>query len=207
MPPVLIATPAAFLSDPPRPSSKELTSTNLRPGARSSPTYSTSSTRAEDCRIRTRQVSGYRMNWCLASASMCFSSPRLPIRGFLENSSRWLYFMKQMIRIGTSVARRAVPGAGRACVLGLTIFLLPTLELRAEETRLFLEKIHHHVTLGSTVADNGDINPYAVIVAPASAGKIHQGDVLVDNFNKVSNLQGTGTTIMDYNPTTKKISL
>jgi len=147
------------------------------------------------------------MNWCLASASMCFSSPRLPIRGFLENSSRWLYFMKQMIRIGTSVARRAVPGAGRACVLGLTIFLLPTLELRAEETRLFLEKIHHHVTLGSTVADNGDINPYAVIVAPASAGKIHQGDVLVDNFNKVSNLQGTGTTIMDYNPTTKKISL
>ena len=59
----------------------------------------------------------------------------------------------------------------------------------------------------STVADNGDLNPYAVIVAPVSAGKIHKGDVLVDNFNKVSNLQGTGTTIVDYNPATKKTTL
>ena len=55
------------------------------------------------------------------------------------------------------------------------------------------------------MADNGDLNPYALIVAPVSAGKIQQGDVLVDNFNKVSNLQGTGTTIMDYNPATKNI--
>ncbi|MGA9778215.1 MAG: hypothetical protein WBS33_08080 [Verrucomicrobiia bacterium] len=79
--------------------------------------------------------------------------------------------------------------------------------LHAGEPKGFLETIHHHKTLASTVADNGDLNPYALIVAPVSAGKIHQGDVLVDNFNKVSNLQGTGTTIMDYNPTTKEISL
>jgi hypothetical protein len=75
------------------------------------------------------------------------------------------------------------------------------------EEKAFLERIHRHMTLASTVGDNGDLNPYAVIVAPVSAGKIHKGDVLVDNFNKVSNLQGTGTTIMDYNPTTKKTSL
>ncbi len=71
----------------------------------------------------------------------------------------------------------------------------------------YLASIHRHVTLTSTVPDNGDLNPYAVIVAPVSAGKIQKGDVLVDNFNKISNLQGTGTTIIDYNPTTKKTSV
>lgn len=73
--------------------------------------------------------------------------------------------------------------------------------------RGFLETIHRHITLASTVADNGDLNPYALIVAPVSAGKIHKDDVLLDNFNRISNLQGTGTTIMDYDPGTKDISL
>jgi hypothetical protein len=77
----------------------------------------------------------------------------------------------------------------------------------AREPKGFLETIHRHITLASTVADNGDLNPYALIVAPVSAGKIQKDDVLVDNFNKVSNLQGTGTTILDYNPATKNITL
>lgn len=77
----------------------------------------------------------------------------------------------------------------------------------AAEPKGFLETIHHHVTLTSSVADNGDLNPYAVVVAPVSAGKIAQGDVLVDNFNDVSNLQGTGTTIIDYRPSTKQTTL
>ena len=67
----------------------------------------------------------------------------------------------------------------------------------------FLENIHRHVTLSSTVADNGDVNPYAVVVAPVAAGKIQPGDVLIDNFNNISNLQGTGTTIVGYRPSTK----
>ena len=79
--------------------------------------------------------------------------------------------------------------------------------LQADEPKGFLETIHRHITLASTVADNGDLNPYAIIVAPVSAGKIQKDDVLVDNFNKVSNLQGTGTTIIDYNPVTKNTTL
>jgi len=67
----------------------------------------------------------------------------------------------------------------------------------------YLETIHRHVTLTSTVTDNGDLNPYAVVVAPTSAGKIAKDDVLVDNFNNISNLQGTGTTIVGYRPSTK----
>jgi hypothetical protein len=71
----------------------------------------------------------------------------------------------------------------------------------------FLETIHKHVTLTSSVTDNGDLNPYAVVVAPVSAGKIQKDDVLVDNFNNISNLQGTGTTIVIYRPSTKQTML
>jgi len=71
----------------------------------------------------------------------------------------------------------------------------------------FLETVHRHVTLASMSPDNGDLNPYAVVVAPVSAGKVQKDDVLVDNFNNISNLQGTGTTIVDFNPTTKQTTL
>ena len=71
----------------------------------------------------------------------------------------------------------------------------------------FLAGLRHHPTLASTIADNGDLNPYAVVVAPVSSGKIQKGDVLVDNFNNVSNLQGTGGTIVDYNPSTQATTL
>jgi hypothetical protein len=71
----------------------------------------------------------------------------------------------------------------------------------------FLETVHRHSMLTSTISDNGDLNPYAVIVAPVSAGPIQKGDVLIDNFNNVSNLQGTGTTIVDFNPATKATKL
>ncbi|MGH7114067.1 MAG: hypothetical protein ACREE9_06185 [Stellaceae bacterium] len=54
---------------------------------------------------------------------------------------------------------------------------------------------------------HGDLNPYAVVVAPATVGKIRQGDVLVDNFNNISNLQGTGTTIIRYRPADKTSAL
>ena len=70
-----------------------------------------------------------------------------------------------------------------------------------------LEGLRHHATLASTITDNGDLNPYAVVVAPASVGKIHQGDVLVDNFNNQSNLQGTGGTIIGYSPASRSTYL
>jgi DNA-binding beta-propeller fold protein YncE len=77
----------------------------------------------------------------------------------------------------------------------------------ADEPKGFLESIHKHTTLSTTAIANGDLNPYAVVVAPVSSGKIQKDDVLISNFNDISNLQGTGTTIVDYNPTTKQVSL
>jgi len=65
---------------------------------------------------------------------------------------------------------------------------------------------HHTVTtLSTTVPANEDQNPYGVAVVPASVGRLHQGDILVSNFNNKGNppngnLQGTGTTIVQIPP-------
>jgi predicted small lipoprotein YifL len=75
------------------------------------------------------------------------------------------------------------------------------------EPQGMLETIKRHKFLTSTIPENGDVNPYAVVVAPVSSGVIEQGDVLVDNFNDISNLQGTGTTIVRYRPSTKETKL
>ena len=55
-------------------------------------------------------------------------------------------------------------------------------------------------TVGSTVPKNGDLNPYGVAVVTRSKDRLHQGDVLVSNFNDKANTQGTGTTIVEVSP-------
>ncbi|HEX6563745.1 MAG TPA: hypothetical protein VF020_05640 [Chthoniobacterales bacterium] len=56
----------------------------------------------------------------------------------------------------------------------------------------------------STVASNGDVNPYGVAFVPTGfpkGGKTASGDILVSNFNAASPLgQGTGTTIVSVTP-------
>ena len=93
--------------------------------------------------------------------------------------------------------------------LGAALLLSSVLPLsaHAEAEKSFLEGIHKHTTLASTVPANGDQNPYAIIVAPVSAGTIKKGDVLVGNFNDKKNLQALGTTIVNVDPATKKMTL
>jgi hypothetical protein len=95
----------------------------------------------------------------------------------------------------------------RAVLFAASLLLALGGVARAAEPQGFLETIHKHTTLASTVTDNGDLNPYAIIVAPVSAGSVQKADVLIDNFNNISNLQGTGTTIVDYRPSTKQTTL
>jgi hypothetical protein len=67
-------------------------------------------------------------------------------------------------------------------------------------------------TVGSTVDPiNGDQNPYGLVVAPATAGLITKGDLVVCNFNNLTittttppsgNVQGAGTTIIGLHPGT-----
>jgi hypothetical protein len=52
----------------------------------------------------------------------------------------------------------------------------------------------------STVPKNGDINPYGIAVVPRTIGRLVAGDILISNFNAKSNLQGTGTTIVQLSP-------
>ena len=96
---------------------------------------------------------------------------------------------------------RAVRG-----LLALGLFAIAGAAFSAEPKGM-LETIHRHRFLTSTIPDNGDVNPYAVVVAPATVGAIEKDDVLVDNFNNISNLQGTGTTIVRYRPSTKETKL
>lgn len=56
-------------------------------------------------------------------------------------------------------------------------------------------------TIGSTIDPlNGDLNPYGLDIARASAGLISRGDLVVCNFNDAANVQGTGTTIVALHP-------
>jgi len=100
--------------------------------------------------------------------------------------------------------QRAARAGGTAFALAVA-FAVSSLA-HADQPGL-LEAVHHHTTLINTVPDNGDQNPYAIVVAPVSSGDVKQGDVLVDNFNNAANLQGTGTTIVDYHPDTKKMTV
>ena len=77
---------------------------------------------------------------------------------------------------------------------------------RAEAPAGFLETLRRQAPVVSTVPDNGDQNPYAIVVAPVSAGAIAKDDVLVSNFNNAKNLQGTGSTIVRYTPATKNLA-
>jgi hypothetical protein len=64
--------------------------------------------------------------------------------------------------------------------------------------------------VGSTVDPvNGDQNPYGLTIAPATAGLVTKGDLVVCNFNDATittttpptgNVQGTGTTIIGLHP-------
>ncbi len=57
-------------------------------------------------------------------------------------------------------------------------------------------------TLGSTVdPTNGDQNPYGLAIAPATAGLLTAGDLVLCNFNDSANVQGNGTTIEILHPT------
>jgi hypothetical protein len=64
----------------------------------------------------------------------------------------------------------------------------------------FIQDLSTISTITSTVPANGDVNPYGVATVPTSTGALVKGDILVSNFNNSSNLQGTGTTIVEISP-------
>jgi hypothetical protein len=55
-------------------------------------------------------------------------------------------------------------------------------------------------TIASTVPGNGDVNPYGMAQVRRTVGNLRAGHILISNFNDSTNLQGTGTTIVDVAP-------
>ncbi len=86
----------------------------------------------------------------------------------------------------------------RSMLILAVLLLLPAAVLAQDEDHQpFLPSPVQSV---STVPANGDVNPYGVAFVPPQfpkGGAANSGDILVSNFNAASNLQGTGTTIVD----------
>jgi len=70
----------------------------------------------------------------------------------------------------------------------------------ANDEHLLLPPLQTISTIASTVPGNGDINPYGMAQVKHTTGNLRAGHILVSNFNDSSNLQGTGTTIVDVAP-------
>ena len=91
-------------------------------------------------------------------------------------------------------------GAAAVIVLGAAALAAPATPAAAAGTA-YVAPFTEVTTVDSTVPKNGDVNPYGVAVVPQDEGHLVAGDVLVSNFNNSSNLQGTGSTVVQISPT------
>jgi hypothetical protein len=64
----------------------------------------------------------------------------------------------------------------------------------------FLSRFTTVSNVASTIPGNGDVNPYGIVNVSQTVGSLVRGDTLVSNFNATSNLQGTGSTIVEISP-------
>ena len=94
-----------------------------------------------------------------------------------------------------SAAAAAVVTAAAGLLAGSGIFAGA-----ASASDTFIGGLNTVTPIASTVPRNGDVNPYGVAVVPQSNGDLHQGNVLVSNFNNSGNIQGTGSTIVQVTP-------
>lgn len=83
-------------------------------------------------------------------------------------------------------------------LLALILVMMPTIAQASDDS--FIGEFHHIQTLASTVPANGDVNPYGIVTVPTTIGNLKRGNILISNFNAASNLQGTGTTIVQITP-------
>jgi hypothetical protein len=107
--------------------------------------------------------------------------------------------MKSIRRLKPTRRSAAVVSAIAATAAGL-LAASGVVATSASAATTFIGPLQHTKVIASTVPANGDVNPYGVAVVPRSTGDLHQGDVLVSNFNDKANVQGTGTTIVQVSP-------
>lgn len=85
--------------------------------------------------------------------------------------------------------------------LSLMFMILATGICTAQtQNRSFIKSLDTITTLSTTIPSNGDVNPYGIARVARTKGALIEGQFLVSNFNNGSNLQGTGTTIVQIAP-------
>jgi hypothetical protein len=93
------------------------------------------------------------------------------------------------------------PISGLAVALGL---LSTTCASSQARTSPFLNTLASSpAIMATTVAANGDQNPYGVAVVPSdfpASSVFHPGDILVSDFNDAANVQATGSSIVEITP-------
>jgi hypothetical protein len=93
----------------------------------------------------------------------------------------------------------AVAAAGAMTAAGLAA--APIAQAKPAAPTPYISFFHTRSTIDSTVpAVNGDVNPYGIFVVRHSIGRLRAGNVLISNYNHMSNDQGTGSTIVQISP-------
>jgi len=93
----------------------------------------------------------------------------------------------------------SVPRRGVCCALAAFSTLLFAAPSFAD-SHAVLPPLKTVSVIASTVPGNGDVNPYGMAQVKRTTGNLRAGHILISNFNNSSNLQGTGTTIVDVGP-------
>lgn len=126
-----------------------------------------------------------------------------------EKARRFRLGFRLRFRAGSRLGRAAISAAAAAALSGAVLFAAPGAALaqrpsarRAQPVAStpFLDTLHTVTRVASTVPANGDVNPYGIVSVSQSVGDLRRSSTLVSNFNASSNLQGTGTTIVEVTP-------
>jgi hypothetical protein len=84
--------------------------------------------------------------------------------------------------------RFTLAAVGMAAVTGAALTATESALAAPGVHSAFIGHFHHTSKVASTVPRNDDVNPYGVVVVRRSQGRLHQGDILVSNFNNSKNL-------------------
>ncbi len=113
-----------------------------------------------------------------------------------SRSPRWRPARGALAQGGVTAVARGGVAAVAACCLALAT----STPAGAQPFPPFLSHFNSVVNSTSTVPGNGDVNPYGIVNVPQTTGLLVRGDTLISNFNNSSNVQGTGTTIVEMSP-------
>ncbi len=90
--------------------------------------------------------------------------------------------------------------AGAANVSVLTDTATAPEAADADDNRAILAEFEEIDTIGSTIAPNGDREPYGLDAAKTTSGPISAGDLVICNFKNMAGTEGQGSTIVALHP-------